>query len=176
MKKTILISALLGLGSLSVQAEPMEIHPSCNTKLFKQLILSEKGKVKRAKLNPSEALKNLIYNIEMLCPMQIESDFNGDNIVDWIGVLQEKDKFYLTAYMSSPTGHRFSKIKQYDYLPTDQYLDLATEKKLLRMGKPKKFHKGVKFSVVDSIISGISIVYSWDGKKMKKLTEFQTKI
>ncbi|TQV76833.1 hypothetical protein FLL45_02435 [Aliikangiella marina] len=170
MKKVYLGLLLSALGGLNLA--PAQANNICDTQLFKELVMSEKGGIKRPNIIPSRALKNIIDNEELLCPMQVEKDFNGDKVLDWVGILEQNNKFFLAAYISGRSTHKLSKIKEYAKVPGNQYLDAASKKTLKRIAgvAPMKF--GTNFVAIENQVNGNSIAYGWDGKKMVELIKF----
>ena len=147
----------------------------CDTKLFQQMIATEKKGIKRPSLKPSKALAKIMDEDEVLCPMQIERDFNGDKRNDWAGIIEQNGSFYLAAYLSGKTKYRLLRIKQYSRIPNNQYLDVVTEKRLAFTSGPIPFVSGVKFALVENTIGGNSTAYGWNGTLMKKLAQFNVK-
>lgn len=168
LKSALLISAIGVFSSGSLLSNDI-----CDTKLFKQLLIAEKKGIKRPYIIPSGALKNIMDNEELLCPMQVENDFNGDSVIDWVGILEQDKKFFLAAYLSGKSTHKLYKIKDYPKVPGNQYLDTASKKTLKRIAglAPLKF--GVNFVAIENQVNGESIAYSWDGKKMVEVIKFR---
>gem|GEM_PF-3128520 len=145
----------------------------CDTKLYKQMVGSIKQGVKRPNFRPSKALSKLMSEDEMLCPLQIERDFNGDNQNDWVGVIEQNGEISLSAYMSVKNGYQLIKIKQYPRVPNNLYFDTSSEKTLRNRAGFVAFLPNVKFAAVENIIDGNSIAYAWSGSTMQKLIDFK---
>ncbi|TQV86394.1 hypothetical protein [Aliikangiella coralliicola] len=146
----------------------------CDTRLFKQLVNAEKSGIERPALKPSKSLNFLISEYEILCPMQVERDFNGDNQIDWVGIIKQNGQFHLSAYLSGKNQYRLVQIKQYKTLPNNQYLEAYTEKKLRESTGVIGFAAGVKYAVVENKLGNEnSVAYIWNGKTLEKLAEFK---
>ena len=164
-----LVIALAGM----VHSNTIQADDICDTKLFKQLIAAEKKGIKRPYIIPSKALKTIMDNEELLCPMQVEKDFNGDSQLDWLGIIEQDRKFYLASYLSGKANYKLTKIKQYDRVPGNQYMDTASKQTLKKLAGIAPMAYGVKFAAIENQVNGESIAYAWDGNKMIEVVKFK---
>lgn len=176
MKLThIALSAALGLMASDSKALNLE---TCKSKLFKQLELVEKTGHSRVLARPKGRLKQFTEKFEILCPWQVEADFNGDKQKDWIGIAQIEGKYELLAYLSGPKKHYPRVIKRYKDFPSKIYLMTSAYKFAFHRSKGKIASIfPAQFTLYESNMDGITNVYGWDDtkKELKEIFQFVDK-
>ncbi len=169
------IAQLLLLSSLSTHA--FATDPTyCETKLFKQIKTISQNKIKLGYQEPVGDLKDIVERAEILCPWQLEADFNNDKIKDWVGIIYQDFQFQLAAYLSQKGRHELSILKTYKKFPKKSYLKRSSE-----------FHVNEQFNQLknkyfaDSLILEIDLsantnIYGWDAKKLSVIHTYKTEI
>jgi hypothetical protein len=170
--KKILFASLISSSLLATFAAA-ENNEICNTPLYKQIVKSEKQDYRRPNIKPSRSLSEMMVDFELLCPLQVEKDFNGDKRLDWFGVLEQNGRFYLMLYLSTPTTHKFQQVKEFKSAPNNQYFDVTDQKRLYDVAGHFEFRPEIKFAAVENRMDGTAIAYLWDGTQMKQLVEFK---
>ena len=172
--KTLAIGSALCFFATLAQSE--EFH-RCESKLFSQMKLLSKVSVALPKAEPTGDLARLVHQYEMICPWQVERDFNNDKKRDWVGFVYRDQNYQLIAYLSGNQRYTLHQLETYAKFPKYSFLKSINAKEVLQRSKNKELLKGARYSlVVHDLKSGAnenSSAYTWNGKQLAKSFEYQ---
>lgn len=170
-KKLILATLLTNFASLSVTA--MDLR-NCSSKLFKELELTANTGHSSVLARPKGRLLALSHQYEIMCPWQLEGDFNGDNRNDWIGLAQKDGKYSLLAYLSGPRKHYVQKLKEYPEFPSDMHLSKTTFKSIfIRSGNKLNSIFPAQMVFIENVIDKNATVYGWRKDKLMTIHHYE---
>ena len=115
-------------------------------------------------------LRELALQMEILCPWQVEAEINGDNQLDWVGIIQRNKKLELVAYISASPKYKFQVLHTYQFFPEQSYLKV--KKQALKKNRRNKKAPKELFEVH---LNDNSRVYRWDGKKLNVIRSYVDK-
>lgn len=171
MLKPLIFTAVASLVCCSASALD---YKNCRSKLFKEFELTENTGHSKVLARPKGRLLALSHQYEILCPWQIEGDFNGDNRVDWVGVAQKEGKYSLLAYLSGPKKHYLQKIKDYKAFPSDVHLGQTTFHTMYkRSGNKLKSIFPARNVVIENVVDKNATVYGWKNKKLSPIHHYE---
>ena len=173
MKKINYLIPLLGIG-LNTNVSAID-YDTCKSSLSDTFIRIENTGHSPILAKPKGDLLALSRQYEMLCPWQVEDDFNGDKTEDWVGILQKEGKYELVAYLSGPKKHFPQIIKQYTSFPSDTYLTSTSYKWIFKLssGKiPSTFP--ANRVLVENELGNYSKAYGWVEKQLKAIHKFDS--
>jgi len=109
------------LVSISISANAYE----CKSELFEKLKVIEKTSYRLPARDYSPLLQRYVDRYELLCPWQVEADLNGDGRKDWAGLVGERGRYQLVAFMSGRFRYKTVVVRHFDKFPDDFYLTSA---------------------------------------------------
>ncbi len=169
------LTLLVGLGFAS-GSEAINYN-TCKSKLYETLERIENTGHSPVLAKPKGDLLQLSERFEILCPWQIEADFNGDGKKDWAGILQKDGKYELVAYLSGPRKHEVSILKQYSKFPSDTFFTRTSYKWLFKTSKgkiPSTFP--AKLILSENNTDGSAVAYGWVDKELKNIHSYKHRI
>ncbi len=173
-----LLKSILLISLLAVSSDIYAIdYMTCKSKFYQTLEQIENTGHSPIYAKPKGDLLKLSKRYEILCPWQIEADFNGDNKIDWIGILQKKGKYELVAYLSGPKKHFVRVIKQYKEFPNDVFLTKTSYQWLFKTAKgkvPSIFP--AKFVLSENKLNESSNAFGWVNQKLKNIYQYNNEI
>ena len=140
----------------------------CGSKVFKWFKQVKKTKHERIKFEPSQKLLDFAVSMELMCPWEIEKDFNGDNKPDWIGFTKLEDEYQLIAYISIQREYRLSVIETMKTLPKNTFIRPLEPVELKNFSKKKPSSNSSVISLQVSNLEKMTDIYKWNGTKMNK--------
>jgi len=165
------LTLLITCNAVSISAEE---NSKCQSKLFDRFIKVEKTGYKLPNRLPDEELQERMGEFEILCPWQVEIDFNNDQQRDWVGLVAKDNATVLLAYISGVGNYKSTIVKQYTGFPRETHFDYMPVQEAALMSK-KKFPEGKKarFALIENKIGKPSTIYIWNGESMVRFDDFK---
>lgn len=171
MLRPLILTVLTSLTCTSASALD---YKNCRSQIFRALELAENSGYSNVLARPKGRLLALSQQYEILCPWQVEGDFNGDNRTDWVGVAQKDGKYSLLAYLSGPKKHYMLKLKDYQEFPSDMHLSRSTFKSIfIRSGNKLQTIFPARNVVIENVIDKNATVFGWRDKKLKEIHHYE---
>ncbi len=166
---SILVTGFILLFSQVITADTM----SCDKKVYKTFLLVEKSAHRVTKRKPDIKLQQRMESFEINCPYQVEADLNGDKRNDWVGIVSEKGKYSLIAYISGAMKYQMIKLIDYEFFPEATHLEvIATQELSLISQRP--LLKKIRNALVINTIGKLSHAYTWNGKTIEHYYAFES--
>ena len=151
-----------------------EENPQCQSKIFDRFTKTKKTGQNRPIRAPDEELREFMIEYEIICPWQVEVDFNNDRKRDWIGLVTKQGQTTLLAYISSLRGYQSYVVKQYKGFPRETHFSyMPTEEAALNSKKSLSGTNPPKFALIENRIGRPSTIYIWNGKAMALFDQFK---
>ena len=143
----------------------------CQTDIFDKYNLHNQIKATPLKFAPSEKLLEFVVQMELMCPWNVQRDFNGDKKNDWIGYVKENEKYQLVAIISGFRQYSFQIIDESTTPPSNHFVRWLQTKHLTNF-TDRKLNLGVSRYALQWVnLEGINKILLWDGKKLESVIE-----
>ena len=160
---------------LSASATPV-LANSCKTERFKKFNDITKANYVLVNQKPDPDLISRMDAYEIVCPWQVEQDFDGDRKRDWVGLIYKDKKYILAGFVTGGGRAKAFEIKSFDYFPIRTHFDHIRLKEFsLLADKKQGVSKSLLNGLVEYRIGKKAIVYQWDGTTMKEIGTFPGK-
>jgi len=130
--------------------------PVCKSDLTKQMKRFEKSEFTVPRKQPIGKLKEFSRRQEILCPWQIEFDFNGDRQKDWIGIISRNQQYELVAYLSASPKDKLQVLHSYRFFPENSYLKI-----LRNPGYQRNQLASKKYQLAEITLNDSSRIYAY---------------
>jgi len=174
MNKTNFVILVVFLAAISTAkanglADEIRSGQYCKTKVFDNFKLIEKSGHKALTRKPGGKLLEYAVEAEMMCPWSVEFDLNGDGDRDWIGYVKKDSQFYLLAYLSGLRKYSLEQIASSPKPPSNQFLGKVQIKTVNKLSGKNFSQSKSKFALQVTTLQGMTDIYLWNGKKLKKV-------
>ncbi len=144
----------------------------CESKLYNKYSFLDKSQYRLPARTPDFELQERMTEFEILCPWQLEQDFNGDHQKDWLGIVVKNHQHYLLAYLSMPGSHRLSIVKSYKSFPRETHLELMTTQEA-QLITQKKLNQPPKYVFIENKMGSPATIYIWQVNQFVQLGQFE---
>ena len=169
---------LLASSNHLINAEVEDEIPKCPTaSLYKQLKILDNTPTALPKQRFSGALRKLVIQREMICPWEIQADFNADSKLDWIGFVYRDHQYQLIAYLSGPRRHNVHTLKTFKKFPNQAFLTKLSSKEAIQLSNNQSGNNRIKdsqskFALVENQLKRHSRIYVWQNESLKVILEY----
>jgi len=159
--------SLTGICSLTINANEF---PTCKSDLTKQMQRFEKTDFTVPRKIPTGNLREFALKMEILCPWQIEADFNGDKQKDWVGIIKRNERYELVSYMSALRKYNVQVLHSYEFFPEQTYLKI-TKKKVTKT--KAQIGKRFNYDLAEITLNETSRIYSLNNNKYTVIHQYE---